>query len=102
MEVCRVMGLATRFVSGYQEGDPDQTEHDLHAWVEVYLPGGGWRSYDPTHGLAVGDRHVAIVASPNPSYTTPVFGAVSPVTHPCQGGFPVQSQLQVDLSLKVG
>jgi transglutaminase-like putative cysteine protease len=101
MEVCKIMGLASRFVSGYQEGDPDQTEHDLHAWVEVYLPGGGWRSYDPTHGLAVGDRHVAIVASPNPSYTTPVFGAVSSVIHHFQGGFPVQSQLQVDLSLTV-
>jgi transglutaminase-like putative cysteine protease len=100
MEVCKSMGLATRFVSGYQEGDPDQTEHDLHAWVEVYLPGGGWRGYDPTHGLAVGDRHVVLVASIDPSYTTPVFGAVSPVIHPFQGGIPVESRLEVDLSLR--
>lgn len=100
MEVCKIMGLASRFVSGYQEGDPDQTEHDLHAWVEVYLPGGGWRGYDPTHGLAVGDRHVALVASPNPSYTTPVFGAVSPLNL-FQGAVSVQAKLNVDLSLTV-
>jgi len=37
MEVCRALGLAARFVSGYQQGDPNQKEQDLHAWAEVYL-----------------------------------------------------------------
>jgi transglutaminase-like putative cysteine protease len=55
----RVVGLAARFVSGYQEGDPDQTDRDLHAWAEIYLPGAGWIGYDPAHGLAVADAHVA-------------------------------------------
>jgi transglutaminase-like putative cysteine protease len=77
MEACRSIGLAARFVSGYQEGDPEQVERDLHAWVEVYLPGGGWRGYDPTHGLAVSDRHISLAASAIPSYTAPVFGSVS-------------------------
>ncbi len=74
MEACRAVGLAARFVSGYQEGDPDQEERHLHAWVEVYLPGGGWCGYDPTQGLAVADRHIAVVASPSPTDTTPVSG----------------------------
>ncbi|OKH37584.1 transglutaminase [[Phormidium ambiguum] IAM M-71] len=78
MEVCRAVGLAARFVSGYQEGDPDQIERDLHAWVEVYLPGAGWRGYDPTHGLAVSDRHIPLVASIFPSYTVPISGSFSP------------------------
>jgi len=56
MEACRALGLAARFVSGYQEGDPNQEERD--AWAEVYLPGAGWRGYDPTNGIAVADRHV--------------------------------------------
>lgn len=77
MEVCRAVGLAARFVSGYQEGDLKQQERDLHAWVEVYLPGGGWRGYDPTHGLAVSDRHIALVASAIPSYAAPISGTVS-------------------------
>lgn len=78
MEVCRAVGLAARFVSGYQEGDPDQIERDLHAWVEVYLPGAGWRGYDPTHGLAVSDRHIPLVASVFPNYTAPISGSFSP------------------------
>jgi transglutaminase-like putative cysteine protease len=78
IEVCRAVGLAARFVSGYQEGDPDQIERDLHAWVEVYLPGAGWRGYDPTHGLAVSDRHIPLVASAFPNYTAPISGSFSP------------------------
>lgn len=76
MAVCRAIGLATRFVSGYQEGDLDNPERHLHAWVEVYLPGGGWRGYDPTHGLAVADRHIAVAASPIPKGAAPVTGGL--------------------------
>ncbi len=74
MEVCRAIGLAARFVSGYHQVDPGYEAH-LHAWVEVYLPGAGWRGYDPTQGLAVCDRHVALVATALPSQAAPVHGA---------------------------
>jgi transglutaminase-like putative cysteine protease len=74
IEACRAVGLAARFVSGYQEGDPNQPTHDLHAWVEVYVPGGGWRGFDPTHGLAVTDRHVALAAAAHPRQAAPVTG----------------------------
>ena len=98
MEVCRATGLAARFVSGYQEGDPDLIEGELHAWVEVYLPGGGWRGYDPTHGLAVSDRHIALAASAIPSYAAPVVGVVSPVKAEIQGE-PVNSTLEAQISI---
>lgn len=74
IEICREAGIPARFVSGYQEGDPDIPEAELHAWAEVYLPGVGWRGYDPTHGLAVADRHVALAASPRPEQTMAVSG----------------------------
>lgn len=74
MEVCRSVGLASRFVSGYQEGDVDSEDRHLHAWAEVYLPGAGWRGYDPTHGLAVADRHIALVATPTAQNSAPVIG----------------------------
>ena len=75
VETCRAIGLAARFVSGYQEGDSNSNDRHLHAWAEVYLPGGGWRGYDPTQGLAVADRHIALVASPLSSYAAPISGA---------------------------
>lgn len=74
-EVCRAIGLASRFVSGYQEGDLDSRDRHLHAWTEVYLPGGGWRGYDPTQGLAVGDRHISLVASSQSRYAAPISGS---------------------------
>lgn len=76
MAACQAVGLAARFVSGYEAGDPDKDQHDLHAWAEVYVPGGGWRGMDPTYGVAVGDRHVALVASPFPQSAAPVSGKV--------------------------
>ncbi len=76
MAACRAVGLAARFVSGYHEGDPDEQHRHLHAWTEVYLPGGGWRGYDPTHGLAVHDWYVALTARPRPQDTLPVTGAI--------------------------
>ena len=93
IEVCRSIGLAARFVSGYQEGDLDSLERHLHAWAEVYLPGAGWRGYDPTHGLAVSDRHIALAASAIPNYAAPVSGSVS-----CLGG--VRSQIKYDLQIQ--
>jgi transglutaminase-like putative cysteine protease len=77
LEVCRAVGLAGRFVSGYEAGaetDDFAGERHLHAWAEIYLPGAGWRGYDPTHGLLVADNHIAICASPFPAQTTPVAG----------------------------
>jgi transglutaminase-like putative cysteine protease len=75
MEVCREAGIPTRFVSGYQIGDPEQTERDLHAYPEVYLPGAGWRGYDPTLGLTVVGGHLALCAASEPELTAPITGS---------------------------
>lgn len=72
MDICRAVGLAARFVSGYQEGDADQDKRYLHAWAEVYLPGAGWRGFDPTNGLAVADRHVAVASAADPQHAAPL------------------------------
>lgn len=74
MELCRQAGLPARYVSCYQAGDPDQGEHDLHACAEAYLPGAGWRGFDPTLGLAVADTHLALCASPFAEDTAPLTG----------------------------
>lgn len=93
MEACRAVGLAARFVSGYQEGDLDSDDYQLHAWVEVYLPGAGWRGFDPAHGLAVADRHIALVASVNPRQTAAISGAIR--------GSGIQSQMEFAISIEL-
>jgi transglutaminase-like putative cysteine protease len=72
---CREAGLAARFVSGYQAGDPGRQDRYLHAWAEVYLPGGGWRGFDPTLGLAVADQHVVVATAGKPADAAPVSGS---------------------------
>lgn len=95
MDVCRAMGIPARFVSGYQEGDEEQQSRDLHAWVEVYLPGAGWRGYDPTLGLVVSDRHIPLAASAIPAYASPVFGSVIAV----KTGQNIISQMEAQISI---
>ena len=74
LEVCKAVGLAGRFVSGYYGGETEQAVRHLHAWPEVYLPGIGWRGYDPMFGLAVADQHIAVAAASTSSLAAPTSG----------------------------
>jgi transglutaminase-like putative cysteine protease len=93
MAACQAVGLAARFVSGYQEGDLEQESRELHAWPEVYIPGGGWRGFDPTHGLAVSDRHLPLAAAAHPPDAAPVSGQLKP-------GYLAQSWLEYQIQIK--
>jgi len=75
LAVCRTLGVAGRFVSGYQgqEASPDGKRH-LHAWPEVFVPEYGWLGWDPTHGVPAGPGHVALAAAPEQAQTMPVDG----------------------------
>jgi transglutaminase-like putative cysteine protease len=59
LTLLREAGIAARYVIGYY-ADPYLQPQSLHAWVEVYLPGAGWKGLDATTGMATGDRHIAI------------------------------------------
>ena len=75
LAACRGLGLAGRFVSGYQARaqTPDGQRY-LHAWAEIHRPGFGWAGWDPTHGVPVTDGHVALCAAPDQSQTMPIEG----------------------------
>lgn len=70
---CKALGIAARFVSGYCYGSLLQ-EHELHAWVEVYLPGAGWRGFDPTEGKIVDDHYITLASSAQPELINPITG----------------------------
>jgi transglutaminase-like putative cysteine protease len=75
VDCCRSEGIAARFASGYQKGDLQSERRHLHAWPEVYLPGAGWRGFDPTHGEAIADTHITIAAAAHSRDTMPVSGS---------------------------
>ncbi|MEX0653479.1 MAG: transglutaminase family protein [Phycisphaeraceae bacterium] len=74
MELCRAVGLAARFVSGYCTIESLNQANELHAWAEVYVPGGGWRGYDPTVGVATSGEHIALAVAADPGNAAPTFG----------------------------
>jgi transglutaminase-like putative cysteine protease len=75
MEAARRLGFAARFVSGYLNTPPSSTNYGAtHAWAEVFLPGVGWKGFDPTTGLLVGTDHIAVAVARLPEAVPPIEG----------------------------
>jgi transglutaminase-like putative cysteine protease len=74
MNLLRSIGLATRFVSGYAYNPELEEGHELHAWVELYLPGAGWLGLDPSLGLLTDHFYIPLSISFDPKNTLPVQG----------------------------
>jgi transglutaminase-like putative cysteine protease len=76
MEAARYLGLASRFVSGYLHAPPSPVNFGAtHAWAEVYLPGAGWKGFDPTIGEIVGTNHIAVAVARLPESVPPIAGS---------------------------
>jgi transglutaminase-like putative cysteine protease len=74
MEAARSLGFAARFVSGYLYDDRAVGGGATHAWVQVYLPGGGWVEFDPTNAIVGGQKLVRVAVARDPSQAIPVSG----------------------------
>jgi len=76
IEACRLLGLAARFISGYQYIEGLATDAGAtHAWSEIYLPGAGWKGFDSTTGKLVDNHYIPIAVATHPEVVPPISGA---------------------------
>jgi transglutaminase-like putative cysteine protease len=76
INILRSYGIATRFVSGYFYFETEKPNYELHAWIEIFIPGTGWLGFDPSHGILTGNTHFAVASSAVPENTMPVSGGI--------------------------
>jgi len=76
MEAGRFWGFGARFVTGYLQTPIEQGQHGAtHAWTEFYIPGAGWRGFDPTNNKYAGAQHVSVAVARDPQKAAPVSGS---------------------------
>lgn len=74
--MCRSVGLPARYVSGYfynPKRPPNEAEAS-HAWAEVFLPGYGWKGFDPTHNRVPDTRYVKLAVGRDYGDIRPISG----------------------------
>ena len=78
----RMLGIPSRVAAGFSPGDRDPDrgtflveDTDAHAWVEVFFPGIGWVTFDPTPSAAPAvtqfDGNSTVVIHRDPSSSQP-------------------------------
>ena len=80
VEAVRALGFGARIVSGYLY-DPDQCLEgsvgpgSTHAWAEVFLPGAGWITFDPTNRSMGGSNLIPVAVVRDIREALPVAGS---------------------------
>jgi len=91
--LCRCLGIPARYVSGYFFNNtrrPREIEAS-HAWIEAYVPGHGWTSWDPTHDRTADERYIKVAVGRDYADIRPVNGTYR--------GAPTRS-LKVDVTVR--
>jgi transglutaminase-like putative cysteine protease len=79
-EAARSLGFGSRVVSGYLH-DPAQDSvgsagaGSTHAWAEVYVPGAGWITFDPTNRSVGGFNLIPVAVARDIRRAMPVSGS---------------------------
>ena len=90
VEAARSLGFGARIVSGYLY-NPDQDfvgsrgAGSTHAWAEVYVPGAGWITFDPTNRSVGGVNLIPVAVARDIRQTMPVAGSFVGMTDAFQG-----------------
>lgn len=80
VDAVRSLGFGARIVSGYLHDAEAQTigstgNGSTHAWAEVYVPGAGWITFDPTNRSVGGANLVPVAVARHILQTVPVSGS---------------------------
>ena len=79
VDAVRSLGFGARIVSGYLY-DPNRNalgsagSGSTHAWAEVYVPGAGWITFDPTNRSVGGFNLIPVAVARHIRQTMPVSG----------------------------
>ena len=80
IEAARSLGFGARLVSGYLF-NPEQRAigsfdtGSTHAWAEVYVPGAGWITFDPTNRTVGGHHLIPVAVARDIRQAMPVSGS---------------------------
>ena len=89
-EAARALGFGTRIVSGYlynpsQYSVGSSGSGSTHAWAEVYLPGAGWITFDPTNRSVGAVNLIPVAVGRDIRQIMPVVGSFVGMTDAFQG-----------------
>nr|WP_272213187.1 transglutaminase family protein [Marinicella sp. W31]MDC2879135.1 transglutaminase family protein [Marinicella sp. W31] len=78
-EAARLLGFGARIVSGYLYNPAEilmgsRDSGTTHAWVDVFLPGAGWISFDPTNRSMGSANLIPVAVARDIAQTTPISG----------------------------
>ncbi|MBA2589436.1 MAG: transglutaminase family protein [Alphaproteobacteria bacterium] len=75
VEAARFLGFGARMVSGYLFNPSlQETDSTTHAWAEVFVPGAGWISFDPTNRQMGGFNLIPVAVARDLGQAMPVSG----------------------------
>jgi transglutaminase-like putative cysteine protease len=75
VEAVRTLGFGARIVSGYLFSPLTQgVGGTTHAWAEVFVPGAGWISFDPTNRQTGGFNLIPVAVARDLAQAMPVSG----------------------------
>lgn len=85
--LCRAVKIPALYVSGYLA---TEIASATHAWVEVLIPGIGWRGLDPTNNRQIDETYIKIAVGRD-------YADVSPVT----GNYKGTTERKMEVSVKI-
>ena len=82
--MARLLSIPARYVCGYiftgntsENAGGSRAQSDAsHAWVQLYIPGAGWKGFDPTNGILPHLDHVRVGVGRNYRDTAPTTGTL--------------------------